>query len=193
LNEIPFEILNSFSLSVLESIFSSEDLHIPNEDYFLSLISKLAEKDSNRKCLYKYILSQNLSKNILKEKFSNLQVEDIDFYILEIIKTRLFVDEQSSLFNYPPKRYTNSKRIEINDHDGIISALRKENPDSVSIEASSCYNASNWPVSNLFQHNDSNFITDHVPNSSICFSFHHHKVSISKYFIRALHNHNTGW
>jgi hypothetical protein len=61
LNEVPFEILNSFSLSVLESIFSSEDLRIPDEDYLLTLISKLAEKDSNRKCLYKYILSQKTS------------------------------------------------------------------------------------------------------------------------------------
>jgi hypothetical protein len=154
-----------------------------------TLISQLIEKDSNRKYLYHFILFPNLSATFLKNQFSNLKVEEIDQILLEKIKSRLFHDYQTEQLKHHPKRYY--KQIEINNHEGIVSALRKENPNSVSIEASSYYESSQWPINNLFQYNDSNFLTDHVPNSSICFSFSLHKVSISKYFIKSLHN--NGW
>jgi hypothetical protein len=83
--EIPFEDLNSFSLSVLENIFSSEHLQIPNEDYLFTIISHLIEMDSNRKSLFRFLIFPNISTTLLKNQFSNLRVEEIDTYLLECL------------------------------------------------------------------------------------------------------------
>jgi hypothetical protein len=66
-----------------------------------------------------------------------LKVEDIDFYLLEMIKSRLFFYSETEQINHHSNRY--SKQIDIPNHEGIISALRKENPNSVSVETSSYY------------------------------------------------------
>jgi hypothetical protein len=92
LKEIPFEDLNSFSLSVLEHIFSCEHLQVSNEDYFVTIISHLIEIDSNRKCLYHFILFLNVSGNLLTKQFFELKVNDLDSNLLEMFKSRLFFD-----------------------------------------------------------------------------------------------------
>jgi hypothetical protein len=184
--EISFEDLNSFSLSVLKSIFSSEHLQIPNENYLFSTISHLIEENSNRKCLYQFILFPNVSINLLKEQFSKLKVEDIDPYLLEMFKSRLFFDYKADKIDYFPNRYSDFKEIEIINHEGIISFMKKESPNSVLIETSSSYNASSYPIENLFVYDSSTFGTQNSSNSSITFTFHGKKISVSKYFIRSV-------
>jgi hypothetical protein len=39
--------------SVLESIFTSDQLQIENEDFLLNLILQMNDNDPNRKCLFK--------------------------------------------------------------------------------------------------------------------------------------------
>jgi hypothetical protein len=101
-----------------------------------------------------------------------------------MFKSRLFFDYQTDKINHPPKRYSNSNKVEGTNHEKIISFLRKENSNSISIEDSSIGNT-NYPIDNLFVDNDLSFGTTSIPNCSICFSFHQHKISISKYYIRS--------
>jgi hypothetical protein len=130
----------------------------------------------------------------LKNQFSKLTVEEIDSYLLDVLKSRLFFDYQTDKINNPPNRYSNSNKIEGTNHEKIISFLKKENSNSVSIEVSSLYPSSSYPITNLFVDNNLSFATLNIPNSSICFSFHSHKISISKYFIRSCNSDkNTNW
>jgi hypothetical protein len=87
--------LSAFSLSVLENVFSSEHLQISNEDYLFSIISYLIKIELNRKCLFRFVLFPNISTNLSKEQFSNLQAEDIDSGLHEMFKSRLFFDYKS--------------------------------------------------------------------------------------------------
>jgi hypothetical protein len=49
LKEISFEILNSFSHEILEHIFSSRLLKVPNDDFLFELISLLTKNIPNKK------------------------------------------------------------------------------------------------------------------------------------------------
>jgi hypothetical protein len=92
LEEISFEVLNSFSYEILEQIFSSKDLKIPNEDFLLTLIFHLIQNDQNKRRLYQFISFPAVSSNVLKHEFSNLRPEEIDSELLEALKTRLFCE-----------------------------------------------------------------------------------------------------
>jgi hypothetical protein len=184
LTEIPLEVFNSLSLSVLENIFSSEYLRIPNEDFLFELISHLIEIDSNRRSLYHFLLFPNVSTHLLKHQFSNLKVEDLDADLLEKIKSRLFFDFKTEQMKHLLKRYFAT--IEITNHKGIISFLRKQNPNLVSIKASSSINPSKFPAELLFTYDGSTFRTRNNSNSYIDISFPSHQVSISNYFIRSI-------
>jgi hypothetical protein len=128
--------------------------------------------------------------NLLKDQFSDLKVEDIDSYLLEMFKSRLFFNYKTEIVNHSPNRYNDSQENEMRNQEKIISFLRKENPNSVTIEASSIGDSTRYPIKNLFVDDNSTFSTQYIPNSSICFSFHHHKILISKYFIRSV---NSDW
>jgi hypothetical protein len=156
LKDLLFEDLNPFSLAVLKNIYSSEHLHISNEDCLFSIIPHLIKIKPNRKCLFHFVLFPNVSINVLKGQFSNLKAEDIDSDLLETNKSRLIFDYKSETINNLPIRYSNSNIMEISNHEGIFSRLRNENPNSVSVEASS-YHHSSYPISNLFVHSNSIF------------------------------------
>jgi hypothetical protein len=66
-----------------------------------------------------------VSISVLKKQFSNLKLEDIDLYLLEIIKSKLFYDSETEKIHHHPNRYFNE--IEIINHEGIITTLRKKN------------------------------------------------------------------
>jgi hypothetical protein len=58
------------------------------------------------------------------------------------------VISQTEQIRQNPYRYF--QEIKINNHEGIISALRKENPNSISVEASSSWDSSNFQSAIFF-------------------------------------------
>jgi hypothetical protein len=92
LKDVSSEELNSFSYEILEQIFTSKSLKIPNEDYMFELISHLIEVDPNRKRLYQFVLFPSVSSRLLKQQFSSLRAEEIDSELLEALKSRLFCE-----------------------------------------------------------------------------------------------------
>jgi hypothetical protein len=205
--EITFDILKTFSFYILENIFSSTTLQLPNEDYLFSLISNLIEIDSQMKRLFKFVIFPAVSSDLLKKQFEQLRPEDIDFDLLEQFKTRLFYENKFSDFQNYSNRWIKSRiphsipaeisnhqeflqsiPVEIVDHQGILSHLRNENPNSISFETPKPQ--SPFPSSNLFINNSLTFGTGWDPNNYFCLSFKSCRVSVSNYLLRA---HNFNW
>jgi hypothetical protein len=93
--------------------------------------------------LFKFILFPSVSSRLLKQEFSKLKAEEIDSELLEMLKIRLFCEIKTEDIIFQPNRYEKENNtIEINNHQGIISQFRKEDANSISIEASSFYSSS---------------------------------------------------
>jgi hypothetical protein len=88
LKQIPFDFLKSLSFYTLESIFSSSTLKIPNEYFLFELISALVSEDKKFSRLFRFVYLPRVSGNLVKKVFMNIEVEDIDKYLLKFFKTK---------------------------------------------------------------------------------------------------------
>jgi hypothetical protein len=137
LKHVLFDQLDLLSFDILELIFSNEHLQVPDEDFIFQIICKLIHSDPHRKRLYRFVHLCNVSNALIEQEFSEIEVEDIDHELLEIIKTRLFKKLDSSSFIDFPTRYehaSTSKKIELHHYQGIITSLRSQNSDFVSVD-----------------------------------------------------------
>jgi hypothetical protein len=80
------------------------------------------------------------------------------------------------------------KEIPFSGYNGIISELRKADPNSVAVTCSNEYDT-NRKCQNVLNHDDSSyFLSNGLENSCICFEFIHKKVLLSSYLLRHYNN-----
>jgi hypothetical protein len=179
LKQIPFDFLKSLSFSTLESIFSSSTLKIPNEDFLFELISALVSEDKRFSRLFRFVYLPKVSGNLVKKVFMNIEVEDIDKDLLEFFKTKLFLDIPFD------QNHSSSNRYEAATPIPIISSLRKQNPNFVSVKASSFY-SSEKEAHHLLDDDSTYAGTKNIENSSFTYSFPNHQIFISSYLVKSI-------
>jgi hypothetical protein len=179
LKQIPFDFLKSLSFYTLESIFSSSTLKIPNEDFLFELISALVLEDKKFSRLFRFVYLPRVSGNLVKKVFMNIEVEDIDKDLLELFKTKLFLDIPFD------QNHLSSNRYEAATPIPIISSLRKQNLNFFSVKASSLLRSGN-EAHHLLDDDSTYAATKDIASSSFTYSFLNHQIIISSYLVKSI-------
>jgi hypothetical protein len=190
------EQLKSFGVNLLESILSSENLLLKDEDSLVDFISSLGGEFST---LYNYVHCRFLTLTGINKFISSISSEEINSCIWGSVCRRLQYEVCD--WNLHDKRFAEMRigeafPFEGNEWDGILSHLAKDCDGNVhekgivNITASSEGSGKCWQVTN---HGWSGYwYSANVPDSWICFDFIEKSVSLRYYTLKS-HNGMRNW